>query len=205
MAHKTLINGTSYDIIGGKTLINGTSYSVKKGITLINGTSYDINFNTGFTVNSTFNSFAKYDGGFCIGLGVVVKDANGNVTDHIFMYNASASTTWINRFNYITYTNKISVTNGSSYTSIMNVPEGGSVVFESTGTDPQDGTFYLYVNLNGESIGSHMIKDPSYHGEDGDSDYSPDHVISPVTGNIVMTGPTEKGITATFEGTMEGT
>lgn len=44
MAHKTLINGTSYDIKSGKTLIGGTGYDVKKGRTLIGGTGYDIPF-----------------------------------------------------------------------------------------------------------------------------------------------------------------
>ena len=42
--HKTLVNGTAYDVKGGKCLVNGTSYSVKKGRTLIDGTGYDITF-----------------------------------------------------------------------------------------------------------------------------------------------------------------
>ena len=44
MAHKTLVNGTAYEVKGGKCLINGTAYSVKKGRTLIGGTGYDITF-----------------------------------------------------------------------------------------------------------------------------------------------------------------
>lgn len=44
MAHKTLINGTEYGIVGGKTLIGGTEYAIAKGKTLIGGTAYDINF-----------------------------------------------------------------------------------------------------------------------------------------------------------------
>lgn len=43
-AHKTLVNGTVYEVKGGKCLVNGTGYSVKKGRTLINGTGYDITF-----------------------------------------------------------------------------------------------------------------------------------------------------------------
>lgn len=46
MAHKTSINGTSYDIKGGRTLIGGTGYDIKKGRTLIDGTGYDISFGT---------------------------------------------------------------------------------------------------------------------------------------------------------------
>lgn len=44
MAHKTLVNGTAYEVKGGKCLINGTAYSIKKGRTLIGGTGYDITF-----------------------------------------------------------------------------------------------------------------------------------------------------------------
>ena len=44
MAHKTLINGTGYEISGGKTLVSGTSYSVKNGKVLTGGTEYDISF-----------------------------------------------------------------------------------------------------------------------------------------------------------------
>ena len=44
MAHKTLVNGTAYEVKGGKCLVNGTSYDIKKGRTLIGGTGYDITF-----------------------------------------------------------------------------------------------------------------------------------------------------------------
>lgn len=44
MAHKTLVNGTAYEVNGGKCLVNGTVYSIKKGRTLIGGTGYDITF-----------------------------------------------------------------------------------------------------------------------------------------------------------------
>jgi len=46
MAHKTLINGTAYDVKSGKALINGTGYDIKKGRTLIGGTGYDVSFST---------------------------------------------------------------------------------------------------------------------------------------------------------------
>lgn len=44
MAHKTLVNGTAYEISGGRTLVNGTGYSIAKGRTLVNGTGYDVTF-----------------------------------------------------------------------------------------------------------------------------------------------------------------
>lgn len=40
--HKTLVNGTAYEVKSGKCLVNGTAYSIKKGRTLIGGTGYDI-------------------------------------------------------------------------------------------------------------------------------------------------------------------
>ena len=44
MAHKALIGGTAYGIIGGRTLIGGTGYGISKGRTLVGGTGYDISF-----------------------------------------------------------------------------------------------------------------------------------------------------------------
>lgn len=44
MSHKTLINGTIYDVQGGRCRVNGTGYDIKKGRTLIGGTGYDITF-----------------------------------------------------------------------------------------------------------------------------------------------------------------
>lgn len=43
-AHKTLVNGTVYEVKGGKCLVNGTVYNILKGRTLIDGTGYDITF-----------------------------------------------------------------------------------------------------------------------------------------------------------------
>ena len=50
MAHKTLVNGTAYEVKGGKCLVNGTVYSIKKGRTLIGGTGYDITFQSVVTI-----------------------------------------------------------------------------------------------------------------------------------------------------------
>ena len=44
MAHKALIGGTGYGILGGRTLIRGTGYGISKGRTLVDGTGYDITF-----------------------------------------------------------------------------------------------------------------------------------------------------------------
>lgn len=54
MSHKTLVNGTAYEVKGGKCLVNGTVYSIKKGRTLIGGTGYDITFGPKkYTINLT--------------------------------------------------------------------------------------------------------------------------------------------------------
>ena len=42
--HKTLVNGTAYEVQGGKCMVNGTVYNILKGRTLIGGTGYDITF-----------------------------------------------------------------------------------------------------------------------------------------------------------------
>lgn len=42
--HKTLVNGTVYEVKGGKCLVNGAVYNILKGRTLIGGTGYDITF-----------------------------------------------------------------------------------------------------------------------------------------------------------------
>lgn len=54
-AHKTLINGTAYEVKGGKCMVNGTVYSIKKGRTLIGGTGYDINFEPDVSLTWYFN------------------------------------------------------------------------------------------------------------------------------------------------------
>lgn len=47
MAHKTLVNGTAYNITGGKSMVSGTTYSIKGGKTLVGGTGYNISFGGG--------------------------------------------------------------------------------------------------------------------------------------------------------------
>lgn len=42
--HKTLVNGTVYEVKGGKCMVGGTVYDIKKGRTLVDGTGYDITF-----------------------------------------------------------------------------------------------------------------------------------------------------------------
>lgn len=58
--HKTLVNGTVYEVQGGKCLVNGTVYSIKKGRTLIGGTGYDVLLGNGspkltWVINESFS------------------------------------------------------------------------------------------------------------------------------------------------------
>lgn len=53
--HKTLVNGTAYEIKGGKCMVNGTVYNILKGRTLIGGTGYDINFEPDVSLTWYFN------------------------------------------------------------------------------------------------------------------------------------------------------
>lgn len=90
--HKTLINGTAYEVKGGKCLVNGVAYSIKKGRTLIDGTGYDITLpGVGISVST-----------LSVGQSVYAK-VNGAVKEFIVvhqgkpgsMYDDSCNGTWL--------------------------------------------------------------------------------------------------------------
>lgn len=60
MSHKTLVNGTVYEVDGGKTLIDGVAYSIDKGKTLVGGTAYEVGFDNGMRKITVTRD---YDGG----------------------------------------------------------------------------------------------------------------------------------------------
>ena len=93
MSHKTLVNGTSYEISGVKTLVDGTAYSISGGKTLVGGTAYEIGFGGG----------GATVGNLPVGSSVYVKRA-GVSTEFIVvhqglpdanMYDASCDGTWL--------------------------------------------------------------------------------------------------------------
>lgn len=55
MAHKTMKDGTVYDITGGSVLTGGTSYALQQGKTLESGTLYHINFGEPYLERVQFN------------------------------------------------------------------------------------------------------------------------------------------------------
>lgn len=60
MAHKTLINGTAYEITGGRTLVNGTGYSIASGKTMVGGTVYEVGFAKPVTITVTGTGLDGY-------------------------------------------------------------------------------------------------------------------------------------------------
>lgn len=85
MAHKTKINGTTYEVTGGRCLVNGTGYSIKKGTTLINGTKANVFFETPLTwvFNETVTNPAKFLS--TIGQWVKFVTAAGEQFQHIMV------------------------------------------------------------------------------------------------------------------------
>lgn len=109
--HKTLINGTVYEIKGGKCLVNGTVYNILKGRTLIGGTGYDINFEPDVsltwyfnqtlsipvsTTSTTFSTRAHYEGGSktITGIQIINRGDNPNMS---YLGSGFASTAWDQR------------------------------------------------------------------------------------------------------------
>lgn len=109
--HKTLINGTAYEVKGGKCLVNGTVYNIKKGRTLIDGTGYDINFEPDVsltwyfnqtlsipvsTTSTTFSTRAHYEGDSktITGIQIINRGDNPNMS---YLGSGFASTAWDQR------------------------------------------------------------------------------------------------------------
>lgn len=109
--HKTLVNGTAYEIKGGKCLVNGTVYNILKGRTLIGGTGYDINFEPDVsltwyfnqtlsipvsTTSTTFSTRAHYEGGSktITGIQIINRGDNPNMS---YLGSGFASIAWDQR------------------------------------------------------------------------------------------------------------
>lgn len=44
MTHKTLVDGTSFEVSAGKTLVDGTAFDIGGGKALVDGTGYEVGF-----------------------------------------------------------------------------------------------------------------------------------------------------------------
>lgn len=92
-SHKTLIDGTWYDLKSGKCLVGGTAYSVKKGRVLMNGTGYDIPFSSGIPIGTL-------QVGSVVKIGVNGKSydflvVNQGVPSNSSRYDSSCNGTWL--------------------------------------------------------------------------------------------------------------
>ena len=99
MSHKTIVNGTAYEVKGGKCMVGGTVYNIIKGRTLINGAGYDITFAPPFLKKGDLITM-NLDG---TERQYRVLSVNGNVCkvlgmwdDFTSKYNATSTTTNFN-------------------------------------------------------------------------------------------------------------
>lgn len=119
-AHKTLVNGTAYEVKGGKCLVNGTVYNIKKGRTLIDGTGYDINFepdvsltwyfNETIDITSQLDKFWGYSSGIAVSF---VSGYYGFTYDHLIRgYDDTYGVRTLIYYRKITETRELAYRNG---------------------------------------------------------------------------------------------
>ena len=92
-SHKTMIDGTGYDLKAGRCLVGGTAYSVKKGRVLVNGTGYDIPFSSGIPIGTL-------PVGSVVKIGVNGKSydflvVNQGIPSNSSLYDSSCDGTWM--------------------------------------------------------------------------------------------------------------
>lgn len=134
MAHKTLIDGTAHEIIGGKTLIDGTIHNIKSGKTLVGGTVHDLVFIKTVTVtigteggtSNPANAYViidgqTYDGSTEHTLTVPV----GTVATCYANNNVSVNGAYVGSENRVTYEHEITA---NTYFNIMHNQLVGWVV-----------------------------------------------------------------------------
>lgn len=63
MSHKTMINGTAYEVSGGSALVDGTDFQLGGGKTIVSGTAYDVPFKPATAIlKITVAADSKMDG-----------------------------------------------------------------------------------------------------------------------------------------------
>lgn len=107
MAHKTLVDGTSYEVTGGRTLVDGTGYDVTGGRTLVDGTGYDVSFGVTWAVYSTERNYT-YDGTYSTSehsagssiymCGAGIFKVSGSPIPYNGTYTSSKKPPWQNSF-----------------------------------------------------------------------------------------------------------
>lgn len=94
--HKTMIDGTGYEIKSGRVLIAGTGYDIKKGRTLIDGTGYDIKFGVSVGELAVGTSVYMNVGGVRKEF-IIVQQGNPDTTK----YDASCDGTWVTQKQFV--------------------------------------------------------------------------------------------------------
>lgn len=134
MSHKTLVNGTVYEVDGGKTLIDGVAYSIDKGKTLVGGTAYDIRFC--YTITYSANG-----GSGSVSAQTVIAGTNVTLASNAFSRYAYKFAGW----NTAADGSGVSYSVGQSITPTSNITlyaqwalNGYNVYFTSATTDDND-------------------------------------------------------------------
>lgn len=158
MAHRTLINGTGYNVKAGRTLINGTGYAIKKGRTLINGTGFNISFEP-YAI--TADNISQYfdvvnDSYYFAGSGAVFTSNNKNVNS------STARTALTAKFN-MTVTFNYSYSSESSYDKLT-ITVGGNTV--ANGLSGVGNSSYTGSIQKGQTIIFQYTKDSSQSSND---------------------------------------
>lgn len=124
MAHKTMVDGTVYDIGGGKTMVDSTVYSIQKGKTMVDGTVREIAFSSKIAVEITgtgdrTNMYVEIDGSKFYSATSKVYET----IDKVYLYVKSTQTSGYNR---ITINGELatSATGKNAATYTYQVPNG---------------------------------------------------------------------------------
>ena len=181
MAHKTLVNGTVYEVKGGKCLVNGTSYDIKKGRTLIGGTGYDITFAPPFLKKGDLITM-NLDGTARL---YRVLSVNGNVCkvlgmwdDFTSKYNGTSTTT---NFNGITAQKY----EGSTLDTYLNTTWYNTLSSEAKNAIvPENVVQYCYKYYDAPNTPNTPTYTYQYQYDWSDSDYdNVDNVGNVIVGN----------------------
>ena len=134
MAHKTLINGTAYEISGGRTLVNGTGYSIDKGKTLVGGTAYEVGFDDGMRKITVvrYRAFTGY--GSVTIIGTIYGQTFFDSTEEFILPVGTSIACYVR-----TYSVSAATENGLTAKVIVN----GNVVAQNN-----DNTTYNYIVTN---------------------------------------------------------
>lgn len=160
MAHKSLVDGTSYNITGGKSLVSGTAYNIKGGKTLVGGTGYDIKF--------TDDAYAMLysDGDFAFQRGSEVADGKTLTNSYTgfedTMYVSSSSVPWstsINNIKNAYFVDEISPTSLSYwFYNAQNLQAANVDLLNCDNVTNMYGAYYSCYNLTGSPVcGNNVI------------------------------------------------